>query len=113
MDSSLHALASNLSVFPLCVVTWVWKRDTRTKIWPQKSILIRRCSAGTEAGIGESALLHQASASGDWEKHSVGFLLNNPSYVLEGLYCNRARQGDSQMVLIKRRPIPAVRPAAV
>lgn len=38
----------------------------------------------------ESFLPHQSSASGDWEKHSVRFLLNNPSSIPEGLYCNRA-----------------------
>lgn len=77
----------------------------RTKIWLQKSILIRQSSAGTEAGI-ESSLPHQSSASGDWEKHSVRFLLNNPALcwrgftVIEQLY---GRRGDSQMVLIKVR----------
>lgn len=52
MDSFQYALG-NLSIFLSVLKLWSGKGTRRTKIWPQKTILIRQWSAGTEAGIGE------------------------------------------------------------
>lgn len=51
-DSFQYALG-NLSIFLSVLLLGSGKGTRRTKIWLRKMILIRRRSAGTEAGIGE------------------------------------------------------------